>query len=366
MNPFSRVFALLACVWFPVCSTAADRSGRFLYVAEPGIRDYTEYGGHGILVYDIDHQHRLVKRIPTAGVSETGKPLNVKGIAASIPLQRVFVTTIQSLMAIDLVSEKLLWEIRPEGGCDRLAISPDGKVLYVPSLESKHWNVIDAESGKVLQKIVTNSGAHNTIFAPSGTEVYMAGLKSPYLFVASASDHTIVRKVGPFSAPIRPFTVNAAATRCYVNVNELPGFEIGDLQTGKKLARVALDGVKVAPTKRHGCPSHGIALTPDEKEIWVTDAANSKLHIFSNESMPPVEVDSVTLGDQPGWITFTISGDYAYPSTCEVIDSKSRKIIAQLKDESGTPVQSEKLMEIDFADGRPIRAGDQFGIGRRP
>ena len=51
-------------------------------------------------------------------------------------------------------------------------------------------------------------------------------------------------------------------------------------------------------------------------------------------------------------------------STGDVIDVKSRKIVATLQDESGKDVQSEKLLEIDFADGKPVRAGDQFGIGR--
>ena len=113
---------------------AADQSGRFLYVAEPGIRDYLEYGGHGLLIYDIDHGHRFVKRIPTAGVDDKGKPLNVKGISASVTLKRVYVTTIKTLTAIDLVSEKVLWEKSYEGGCDRMAMSPDGKTIYVPSL----------------------------------------------------------------------------------------------------------------------------------------------------------------------------------------------------------------------------------------
>jgi hypothetical protein len=37
---------------------------RYLYVAVPGIRDYLGYGGHGILVFDINNQHRFVKRHP--------------------------------------------------------------------------------------------------------------------------------------------------------------------------------------------------------------------------------------------------------------------------------------------------------------
>jgi hypothetical protein len=64
-------------------------------------------------------------------------------------------------------------------------------------------------------------------------------------------------------------------------------------------------------------------------------------------------------------VTFSIAGDYAYPSTGEVIDTRTRKIVAQLADEKGAPVSSEKVVEVDFSSGRPIRAGDQFGIGRK-
>jgi hypothetical protein len=47
-----------------------------------------------------------------------------------------------------------------------------------------------------------------------------------------------------------------------------------------------------------------------------------------------------------------------------VIDVASRKIIADLTDETGTAVQSEKMIEIELRNGQPIRAGDQFAIGQ--
>ena len=81
--------------------------------------------------------------------------------------------------------------------------------------------------------------------------------------------------------------------------------------------------------------------------------------------MAPRQVASVALHDEPGWVTFSINGRFAYPSTGDVIETASRKIVARLKDETGAEVQSEKLLEIDFRGGKPFRAGDQFGIGRR-
>ena len=47
-----------------------------------------------------------------------------------------------------------------------------------------------------------------------------------------------------------------------------------------------------------------------------------------------------------------------------MIDVRTRKIVAGLKDEAGRDVQSEKLLEVDFRGAEPVRAGDQFGFGR--
>ena len=364
-NATVNLIPLLIALLFIAVTASAAETKRLLCVATPGIRNYLEYGGHGLLVYDMDEGHKYVKRIPTAGLDENGKPRNVKGICASVPLKRVFISTPKTMMAVDLISEKVLWEKPYEGGCDRMAISPDGKTIYVPSFESDHWNVVDASSGEVIRKIVTNSGAHNTIYGPSAMHAYMAGLKSPYLFVSATKEHSIAKKVGPFSASIRPFTVNASETLCFVNVNELLGFEVGDLKTGQKLHRVEVQGFSKGPVKRHGCPSHGIGLTPDEKEIWLTDAANSRMHVFDNTEMPPKQVATIELRDQPGWITFSMDGKFAYPSTCDVIDPKTRKIVTVLRNEQGDPIQSEKLVEIHFRNGEPVAAGDQFGLGRK-
>jgi DNA-binding beta-propeller fold protein YncE len=344
---------------------AAGVEKRLLYVASPGIRNYVEYGGVGVLVYDIANGHRFVKRIPTFPAVEGKEPENVKGIVASARTGRFYVSTPQRLAAFDLGTERMLWNRAYEGGCDRMAISPDGKLLYVPSFEGPHWTVVDGKSGDVIAKIVTNSGAHNTIYTPTGRLAYLAGLKSQVLSVADGPTHRVIEQVGPFSNAIRPFTVNGRGTLVFVNVNTLLGFEVGDLQTGRVLHRVEVSGYEQGPVKRHGCPSHGIALTPDEKELWLADGANNRVHIFDATVMPPRQVASIRLRDQPGWVTFGLDGQYAYPSTGEVIDTRTRQVVATLEDETGRAVQSEKLLEIVFSGGRPVRAGDQFGLGRQ-
>ncbi len=352
--------ALVVCL--PLDAQAAER--RLLYVAAPGIRNYLEYGGHGLLVFDIDDGHRFVKRIPTGGRAKDGTSLNVKGICANATTGRMHICTIRTLMCLDLVSEELLWERAYDKGCDRMALSPDGTVMYLPSLEHDQWYVLDALTGDEVVRITPHSRAHNTVYGLDGTRCYLAGLGSPLLSVADTSSHTVHHTVGPFSHSIRPFTVNGSQTLVFACVNECLGFEVGDIPTGKKLHRVEVPGFRTGPVKRHGCSSHGIGLTPDETEVWVCDAFNKRLHIFDATVMPPEYQQSVECRDEPGWITFSIDGTLAYPSSGDVIDVATRKVITQLTDEQGRAVSSEKLLEIDWNDDVPSQAGNQFGVGQ--
>ncbi len=337
---------------------------RLLYVAVPGIRNYLEFGGHGVLVFDIDRGHAFVKRISAAGLDPDKKPRNVKGVCASASLGRIYVSTTHTMTAYDLRTDKIVWEKSYEGGCDRMAISPDGKIIYLPSLEKDHWHVVDAVSGDVRVKIPLKYGAHNTAYGLDGAHAYLAGLKSNRLAETDTRTHVVSREIGPFGSAIRPFTINGRQTLCFVNVNGLLGFEVGDLVTGRMLHRVEVKGFKIGPVKRHGCPSHGVGLTPDEKEVWVCDGANNHLHIFDATVMPPRQVASIPVREQPGWVTFSLDGRYAYPSTGDVIEVATRRIVTGLTDETGAAVHSEKLLEIDFLSDGSIRTGDQFGLGR--
>lgn len=347
----------------PVSTSVRVR--RYLYVAEPGIRNYVRFGGHGILVFDIEQGYRFVKRIPMPGLDDEGQPLNVKGICGSAITDRLYVSTIKHLICVDLKTDEVLWERGYELGCDRMSMSPDGKIIYQPSFEKDAWYVLDAATGDEIARVEPKSRAHNTVYGNDGRFVYMAGLGSNMLSVADTESHKIVKQIGPFSERIRPFTVNHDQTLCFVNVNDLLGFEIGDLRTGEMLHRVEVTGYKKGPVARHGCPSHGIALTPDESQIWVTDGHNECLHVFDATVMPPIQFDTIELREQPGWITFSINGKTCWPSTGEVIDVASRTITDRLTDEQGRMVMSEKLLEVQFSGTDATAVGDQFGKGQR-
>lgn len=76
------VFGLMFfAAWLPLCAAAAEDAAerRFLYVAEPGIRNDLQYGGHGVLVFDIADGHKFVRRIASSGLDEKGRPDTLQG-----------------------------------------------------------------------------------------------------------------------------------------------------------------------------------------------------------------------------------------------------------------------------------------------
>jgi hypothetical protein len=59
-----------------------------------------------------------------------------------------------------------------------------------------------------------------------------------------------------------------------------------------------------------------------------------------------------------------IDGQYAFLSSGDVVDVKTKKIVAQMKDEYGKPMHSEKFLEMAFSNGKLLRTVSQFGEGR--
>ena len=163
-----------------VASTAAQQTRRFLYVAVPGAGNETEYRGVGILVYDIDNGHKLVKRIPTWPSDAGQQPEYVRGIAAHAGTRRLFVSTVKRLAAFDLVTEKIVWEKTYDGNCcDRIAVSPDGSTIYAPAFGAPRWRVIDAADGAALASIDVMGWPRQAMFSHDGAYAYLSAWESP-------------------------------------------------------------------------------------------------------------------------------------------------------------------------------------------
>ena len=346
--------ALLASFAFNVAAAAKEQ--RYLYVALPGSDVADADRAIRILVFDIADAHRFVRRIPVWPAGRGGDAEVVRGTAASAAAGRLYVSTTRRLAAIDLKSDTIVWERSYESRCcDRIAVSPDGRTIYAPAFGSPKWYVIDASTGELRATVGVTGWPRETRYSRDGAHAFLAAWESPLLLVSDTTRHAIVRDVGPFSASLCPFTVNAKGTLAFANVDGLVGFEVGDLKTGLILDRVEAPRYDKDAAAKYECPSHGIAFTPDESELWVADGVQNRLHVFDASVYPPVARITVDLSAQPRWIAFSMDGRYAYSSTGDVVGSATKKIVGALEDATGAKVNSEQFIEIDFEDGQPVR-----------
>jgi len=364
----------------PPANGFGRRRRELIYVAVPG--GYSDQegsetsSGEGIIVIDADNDYRVVGRIALQNTPLSQVPESVSGMMASPATNMVYVSTRGHLYAVDLLTDKTVWSNTYEPGtcCERGQVTPDGLTLEVGSNLKNFHRVIDARTGTVKGIIQTpeSMSNHNMAMSPDGKTVFDApnGLT---MTIASMNTMKAIKTI-TFDDHIRVFVINHDASKIYANLNNLLGFEVADVDTGKVIKRVeapaALWKAKWAdPNQRffgHGAPQHGIALTPDENEIWVADDINNQILVYDNDG----DNQTLDMGKSfktphaVNWITMGLDGKRAYMSSGDVVDVKSHQIIAQLKDEHGNILYSEKVLDTLFdTSGHLLRTVNQFSEG---
>lgn len=335
-------------------SQALSQETRLLYVADD----------QGFIhIYDINNDHQLNHSFEVPGTGE------FKGISADAIRGKLYLSSYvnDQFVCIDLLTEKVDWSLKILGYPDSHAMTPNGKFIYLPKRHGGGWDVIDADLHKIIAFIpVPYGNPHNTWCSQDGTKMYLAALGNENLYIADTKTHKIMKTVGPFepnaedpwgwtqkkhNGPkgIRPFAVTANDQLCYVNLDGVLGYEIGNIETGERIGRVDIEGFE-KKRGNHLTPSHGVNITPDQKEIWVSNDAGPYIHVFDCTTNPHNKIADIPLNHKNGWITFGIDGRYVYPSSGDVIDAHSKKIVAKI-------MESEKLLEIQFKDGKPVKVG---------
>lgn len=334
-------------------------------------------------VYDMDNGLKLVKQVRLPQMKDRA----IRGIAASPATHMLYISYggdgdfngNGSMLALDLLTDQVVWNVDYTTGIDSMAITPDGKTIYMPTgeaTEGKDWNIIDAANGKVVGSISAGDGPHNTVVSLDGARVYMGPRNSPFLVVASTATNKVIRSIGPMRSGVRPFTINGKETLAFTTATGFLGFQVSDITTGKVLYTVPVAGFSVPSTFTPTAPSHGITLSPDEKEIWLIDAPNSRVHVFDVSGLPgsaPKQVAdlptrSMTGYEDPcdidcerdGWIQHSRDGRYVFVGdTGDVFDTTTRKVVINLDPLYNT----RKHLEIDWQGGLPISTTTRHGLG---
>lgn len=354
------IFLIAIFLSFSSLSAEESRTGRYLYLSTPDGAQKEGRSSPGILVFDIDHGHKFVRRIDIP-IFEEG----LRGFTGNLKTHSVYYsTTNRRLGAFDLETEKVIWEKTYDAGCDRSSITMDGQKLYVPtgfwySGEDSGLLVVNASNGELIRRIRVGPQAHNSIVSLDGRRLYL-GTRTMLTIFDTATDRVIRQIDGVGESGIFPYTMDSRNRIAYVCLGKHIGFDVVNLETGEILHRV-FAGKEHIPNR-----THGAALSPDESELWISDQKGRQLFIFDATKMPPVEIGAVELSQGGhGWVTFSLDGAYVWTHTPDVFDAQTKKLVATLKDENGRPVSGSKFIEVHFRDGKVVEMGNEFGLGRK-
>ena len=320
-------------------------------------------------VYDTDHGNRLVRHVALPEAHA------VRGVAVSPSTGMLYVGVGGNggergdggIVAFDLRTRRVVWQRRYDSGVDGLGVSADGRRLYVPVGEhtmDDRWRLVDAATGRVLGAIHAGPGPHNTVVV--GQRAYLGPRNSRYLYVASTRTNRIVRRVGPLLPGVRPFTVDTRRQRAYTTATGVLGFQVSSLRTGHVLQTIRLPGPRRG--NPYGAPSHGIALTPDGRRVFVLDIPNARVHVYDVSGRRAVPVAVVPLEhpltgeEQPcggdcgraGWLMASLDGRSVYVGDSgDVISTRTLRVTGFVP----ALANSRYPIEVDWQGGRPVRTG---------
>jgi YVTN family beta-propeller protein len=117
----------------------------------------------------------------------------------------------------------------------------------------------------------------------------------------------------PLGGEPRPVSFTKDNLRAYSTITGLHGFVVADLAQRKVIERIELPKADLPEISVAGyTDTHGIALTRDDKQFWVTNVFGNGVTAFS---VPEHKVlTSVPVGLAPNWMTFSPDGELLYVS----------------------------------------------------
>ena len=263
----------------------------------------------------------------------------VHGVCAPADGSKIFVTIEleRTFKVIDTATNEVTATIPLPGVPNQCASTPDGHFVGVPIRSGDSVAIIDIKLGKIVKQLPV-AKPHNC---------YNTG-RNDVLYVSSMGDNQIDRidlnrmeytdKIPTAGIP-RPYAVTRDEKTLYVALSDYHGFEIVNIPDKKEIAKVDLPAAPPADCELEPhTETHGLALSPNEKELWVTSLSDSGVYVYDIAAKKLSK--EISTGQCPNWIGFSPDGKYVTVSNCgsndaTIIDTKTRAAVATIKTGEG-------------------------------
>jgi YVTN family beta-propeller protein len=262
----------------------------------------------------------------------------VHGVCVQADGKRLFVTveTDQTLRIIDTGSQRTIGTVKVSGRPNQCAVTPDGKYVAVPIRDGDSVDIVDIAQQKIVKTLPIKE-PHNALNTGSNRYIYVSSMGSHEIDLIDLKKMDFIAHIPAGGRP-RPYTVSSDGKTMYVAVADLHGFVIVNVPEQKVMERVEIPAQHETLRKlRYETPdtlTHGLALTPDGGELWVSSLKDDAMYIYDVKAKRVT--GRVSTGEGPNWIVFTPDGKYACISNADtddvsIIDAKSRHEVTRVK-----------------------------------
>ncbi|HVW84730.1 MAG TPA: hypothetical protein VHB50_08610, partial [Bryobacteraceae bacterium] len=212
---------------------------------------------------------------------------NPHGIVPSPDGKRFYVSS-ESKDLLDVVDRRTSKVIRsvPIGmRPNNVAITADGKRVYV-CIRGKSWvDIVDTASLEKVKSVEVGKGPHNVYRTPDDKYMIATSMDGEKLTAIDVKTEEPVFEI-PVGGVPRPVLIDAnpdkTINRLFVQLSNLHGVETIDWATRKITGKILLPAYP--PDARPLIPatfSHGMAISPDHKTLWVDSLLNNDVNVFS-------------------------------------------------------------------------------------
>jgi YVTN family beta-propeller protein len=262
----------------------------------------------------------------------------VHGVCVQADGKRLFATveTDHTLRIIDTASQRTIATVKVSGRPNQCAATPDGKYVVVPIRDGDSVDIVDVKQEKIVKNLPIKE-PHNALNTGSNRYIYVSSMAGNEVDLIDLEKMDYAAHI-PVGGRPRPYVVSPDGNTMYVALANLHGFAIVDIPGEKAAERVEIPPEHATLRKlEYETPdtlTHGLALTPDGRELWVSSLLDDAMYIYDVKAKKVT--GRVSTGMGPNWIVFTPDGKYACISNTDtddvsVIDVKSRREVTRVK-----------------------------------
>ncbi|MCU1304699.1 MAG: hypothetical protein JWQ87_4983 [Candidatus Sulfotelmatobacter sp.] len=263
---------------------------------------------------------------------------HVHGVCVQADGKRLFATVEmdQTLRIIDTSSQQTIGSVKVSGRPNQCAATPDGKYVVVPIRDKDSVDIVDVNQQKIVKNLAIKE-PHNALNTGNNRYIYVSSMGSHEIDLIDLEKMDFVAHIPAGGRP-RPYVVSSDGNTMYVAVADLHGFVIVDIPENKVLEQVKIPSEHATLRKleyeSQDTLTHGLALTPDGSELWVSSLLDDAMYIYDIKAKKVT--GRVSTGTGPNWIVFTPDGKYACISNTDtddvsIIDAKTRREVTRVK-----------------------------------